>query len=61
MVKSRWKSQKKTTIFAEKISHKLAIEKAEAEFNQYRAKELAQQHLESIKELDADLKKLQQK
>lgn len=45
---------------AGKISHKMAIEKAEAEFNQYKSKELEQQHLESIKELDADLKKLQQ-
>ena len=54
-------NQKSILQDAGKISHKLAIEKAEAEFNQYRAKELAQQHLESIKELDADLKKLQQK
>ena len=35
--------------------------KAEAEFNQFKAKELEQQHLESIKELDADLRELQQK
>ena len=46
---------------AGKISHKMALEKAETEYNQYKAKELEQQHLESIKELDADLKKLQQK
>lgn len=54
-------NQKSILQDAGKISHKMAIEKAEAEFNQFKAKELEQQHLESIKELDADLRKLQQK
>lgn len=53
-------NQKSILQDAGKISHRMATEKAEAEFNQYKAKELEQQHLESIKELDADLKKLQQ-
>lgn len=52
-------NQKSILQDAGKISHKMALAKAETEFNQYKAKELAQQHLESIKELDADLKKLQ--
>lgn len=54
-------NQKSILQDAGKISHKMAIEKAEAEFNQFKAKELERQHLESIKELDADLRKLQQK
>ena len=54
-------NQKSILQDAGKISHKMALEKAETEYNQYKAKELEQQHLESIKELDADLKKLQQK
>lgn len=54
-------NQKSILQDAGKISHKMAIEKAEAEFNQFKAKELEQQHLESIKELDADLRELQQK
>lgn len=54
-------NQKSILQDAGKISHKMAIEKAEAEFNQFKAKELEQQHLESIKELDVDLRKLQQK
>lgn len=52
-------NQKSILQDAGRISHKMVIEKAETEFNQYKAKELEQQHLESIKELDADLKKLQ--
>lgn len=52
-------NQKSILQDAGRISHKMALAKAETEFNQYKAKELAQQHLESIKELDADLKKLQ--
>lgn len=54
-------NQKSILQDAGKISHKMAIEKAETEFNQFKAKELEQQHLESIKELDADLRELQQK
>lgn len=54
-------NQKSILQDAGKISHKMAIEKAEAEFNQFKTKELEQQHLESIKELDADLRELQQK
>lgn len=54
-------NQKSILQDAGKISHKMALEKAETEFNQYKAKELEQQHFESIMELDADLKKLQQK
>ncbi|MCQ2295847.1 MAG: virulence RhuM family protein [Bacteroidales bacterium] len=53
-------NQKSILQDAGKISHKMAIEKAEVEFGKFKAKELEQQHLESIKELDADLKKLQQ-
>lgn len=52
-------NQKSILQDAGRISHKMALEKAESEFNQYKAKELELQHLESIKELDADLKKLQ--
>lgn len=54
-------NQKSILQDAGKISHKMAIEKAEAEFNQFKAKELERQYLESIKELDADLRELQQK
>ncbi len=54
-------NQKSILQDAGKISHKMAIEKAEVEFGKFKAMELEQQHLESIKELDADLKKLQQK
>lgn len=53
-------NQKSILQDAGKISHKMAIEKAEVEFGKFKAKELEQQHLESIKELNADLKKLQQ-
>jgi len=54
-------NQKSILQDAGKISHKMALEKAETEFGKFKAKELEQQHLESIKELDADLKELQQK
>lgn len=54
-------NQKSILQDAGRISHRMALEKAEVEFDKFKAKELEQQHLESIKELDADLKKLQQK
>lgn len=54
-------NQKSILQDAGKISHKMALEKAETEFGKFKAQELERQHLESIKELDADLKELQQK
>lgn len=43
---------------AGKISHKLALSKATEEFEKYKALLLAEEHLESIKELDEHLKQL---
>lgn len=43
-----------------KISHQLALQKAEREYTKYKNTELEKEHLESIKELDADIKRLQQ-
>lgn len=43
-----------------KISHQLALQKAEQEYIKYKNAELEKEHLESIKELDADIKRLQQ-
>ncbi|MCQ2771445.1 MAG: virulence RhuM family protein, partial [Clostridia bacterium] len=37
-----------------KISHQLALQKAEQEYTKYKNTELEKEHLESIKELDAD-------
>lgn len=54
-------NQKSILQDAGKISHKMALEKAETEFGKFKVQELERQHLESIKELDADLKELQQK
>lgn len=41
-----------------KISHKLALQKATEEYGKYKSKLQIEQHLESLKELDADLKKM---
>lgn len=41
-----------------KISHKLALQKATEEYGKYKSKLQVEQHLESLKELDADLKKM---
>ena len=44
-----------------KISHELAKQKAEAEYLKYKEIEKEQVHLESIKELDKDIKQLKGK
>ncbi|KGN72531.1 hypothetical protein HR17_07800 [Porphyromonas gulae] len=41
------------------ISHQLAIEKADKEYRTYKAQEQEKLRLESIKELDQDIKKIQ--
>ncbi len=43
------------------ISHELAMQKAESEYAKYKAIERQQIHLESIKELDRDIKQLKSK
>ena len=43
-----------------KISHQLALQKAEREYTKYKNTKLEEEHLESIKELDADIKRSQQ-
>ena len=43
---------------AGKISHKLALGKATEEYEKYKAQLLAEQHLDSIRELDEHLKQL---
>ncbi|MBR5434917.1 MAG: virulence RhuM family protein [Bacteroidales bacterium] len=43
---------------AGKISHQMAIEKAEIEYNKYKNAQREIEHFESIKELDADIKRL---
>ena len=44
-----------------KISHELAKQKAELEYTKYKENEKEQIHLESIKELDKDIKQLKEK
>ena len=44
-----------------KISHELAKQKAESEYSKYKKQEQEQIHLESIKELDRDIKQLKEK
>jgi len=46
---------------AGRISHELAKQKAGEEYQKYQAKRLEEQHQESLKELEADLKKLNKK
>lgn len=41
---------------AGRISHELALQKANEEYAKYQAKQLEEVHLESLRELDADLK-----
>ena len=41
---------------AGRISHDLALQKANEEYAKYQAKQLEEAHLESLRELDADLK-----
>ena len=43
---------------AGRISHELALRKANEEYQKYQAKRIEEQHVESLKELDADLKRL---
>lgn len=43
---------------AGRISHALALQKASEEYEKYKMKQLDTEHLESLKELDRDLKKL---
>lgn len=43
---------------AGRISHELALQKANEEYQKYQAKRLEDQHLESLKELESDLKML---
>lgn len=50
-------NQKSVLQDAGRISRQLAFEKAEMEYNKFKTSERALQHFESIKELDADLKK----
>lgn len=44
---------------AGRISHQMAIEKAESEYNKYKNAQRQIEHLESIRELEADIKRLQ--
>jgi hypothetical protein len=44
---------------AGKISHQMALEKAEIEYKKFKASQYQIEHLESIKELEEDLKRLQ--
>ena len=46
---------------AGRISHELAKQKANEEYQKYQAKRLEEQHVESLKELEADLKELNKK
>lgn len=46
---------------AGRISHELAKQKANDEYAKYQAKRLEEQHVESLKELEADLKMLSKK
>ena len=43
---------------AGRISHQMALEKAEIEYNKYRTSQLQMEHLKSIKELEDDIRKL---
>ena len=46
---------------AGRISHELAVQKANEEYQKYQVKRLEEQHVESLKELESDLKKLNEK
>ena len=46
---------------AGRVSHELAKQKANEEYQKYQAKRLEEQHLKSLKELESDLKKLNEK
>ena len=46
---------------AGRISHQMAMEKAESEYNKYKSVQRQIEHIESIKELEADIKRLQKK
>ena len=45
---------------AGRISHQMALEKAEVEFDKYKTAQHQIEHLESIKELEADIKKIKE-
>ena len=51
-------NERKVLEDAGRISHELAKQKAESEYAKYKEQEKALVHLNSIKELDNDLKKL---
>ena len=53
--------EKKFDLYGWKISHELAKQKAESEYTKYKEVEKEQIHLESIKELDKDIKQLKGK
>lgn len=44
---------------AGRISHQMAMEKAESEYNKFKSAQRQIEHLESIRELEADIKRLQ--
>ena len=46
---------------AGRISHELAVQKANEEYQKYQVKRLEEQHVESLKELESDLKKVNEK
>lgn len=52
-------NRKSILVDAGRISHQMAIEKAEAEYSKYKNAQRQIEHLESIKELEADIKRLQ--
>lgn len=52
-------NQKSILQDAGKISHQLAMEKAEMEYDKFKTAERQLQHLESLKQLDADLKRIE--
>lgn len=52
-------NRKSILVDAGRISHQMAIEKAEAEYSKYKNAQRQIEHIESIKELEADIKRLQ--
>ena len=53
-------NQKSILEDAGRISHQMAMAKAGEEYEKYKQEQRQIEHLESLKELDADLRKLQQ-
>lgn len=56
-----WKSGKNILEHAGSISHKLALQKAADEYQKYKMAQKQIEHLESIKELEQDIKNLGKK